>query len=71
MPAPTPRTHLSLRLSLGQFEQALDPQRAASLAASLVRIAGVLCAYAAAEEPGNELLAQLVDVAGPDAAVSR
>lgn len=65
-----PDTHTSLRLALGQLEDALGPQEAASLAGALIRVAAVLCAYAAAEQPGNELLAQLHDAIAPAAAAA-
>ena len=65
-----PDTHASLRLALGQFEEALGPQEAASLAGGLIRVAAVLCAYAAAEQPGNELMAQMHDAISPAAAAA-
>lgn len=59
----------SMKLALGQLEDALTPAEASAMAALLLRIAGVLCAYAAAEQPGPELLAQLSDLL-PDPAAA-
>lgn len=63
MPVPPDSHQAQMRLALGQLEDAISPADAAKMAGLLTGVAGVLCAYAAADGPGGELLAQVHGVA--------